>query len=67
MKPSVMLAAYGWLNAAGVVWGVLLGWIERGTLTATALIVFLLIGLMASAVASPRRQNVSKPEIRRVS
>lgn len=65
MNPSKWLAAVAWLNGFALAWGLLFGLVERDQMAATILIVFFLIAIIVSAIASGARRNVSRPVIRR--
>ena len=65
MNPSKWLAAVAWLNGFALAWGLLFGLVERDRMAATILIVFFLIAIVVSAIASGTRRNVSRPVIRR--
>lgn len=65
MKTSTWLAVGAWVNAVALAWGLLLGYLVRDWMAATILAVFLVIAVGASAVASVRRPNVSRPIITR--
>ena len=65
MNPSKWLAAVAWQNGFALAWGLLFGLVERDQMAATILIVFFLIAIVMSAIASGARRNVSRPVIRR--
>lgn len=63
MKPSIYLALFAWINSFALAWGLLFGYVERDRMAATILIVFFLVAIVASAIGSSTRRNVSKPVI----
>ena len=66
MNLAKWLAVFAWVNSFALSWGLLFGYVERDRMAATILIVFFLVAIIASAVASAPKRNVSKPVIRRV-
>lgn len=49
MRPRVLLTGFFWVNWAMLIWALLLGLIESGTLTATAATCFFICAAIATA------------------